>query len=116
MNHADFLDGATTVVFDNVDRTHFDSSRKRIEEGGSIYFKKRRNFLCFEMDWSRQRSARTRDLVRDAGKGEATDLRAFPWMKEESEERQREELMMMERKIECRGIRNVYITFGSVVD
>lgn len=68
------------------------------------------------MDWSRQRSARTRDLVRDAGKGEATDLRAFPWMKEESEERQREELMMMERKIECRGIRNVYITFGSVVD
>jgi len=50
------------------------------------------------------------------GKGEAMDLRAFLWMKEESEERQREELMMMERNIECRGIRNVYITFGSVVD
>lgn len=50
------------------------------------------------MDWSRRRSARTKDSVRDAGKGEATDLGAFLWMKEEVEERQREELMMMERR------------------
>ena len=50
------------------------------------------------MDWSRRRSARTNDLVRDAGKVEVTDLGAFLWMKKEAEERQREELMMMERR------------------
>lgn len=32
VNHADFLDGTTTVVFDNVDRTHFDLFRRGIEE------------------------------------------------------------------------------------
>lgn len=90
MDHADFLNGTTTVVFDNVDRTHFGYFRRRIGEEGSFYFKKKNFFLrVFEMDWSRRRSSRTKDLVKDARKGEATDSSAFLWMKEEVETREK---------------------------